>query len=87
MKSCLDGVFGGVFLLALAILTLAVAMAAFDSPPPQQPHGTPFLPRRTEDAYTNWGQGRAPESNHCPPGTIRFETDEGLFLECLRGTN
>jgi hypothetical protein len=43
------------------------------------------LPHRAIDALTNWGQGHAPELNVCMPGTIRFETDEGLFLECYRG--
>lgn len=43
------------------------------------------LPHRQINELTNWGQGRAPESNHCPPGTFRFETDDGLFLECFRG--
>jgi hypothetical protein len=42
------------------------------------------LPHRPVDTLTNWGQGRAPESNRCPPGTIRFETDDGFFLECFR---
>lgn len=42
------------------------------------------LPHRQINELTNWGQGRAPECNVCPPGTIRFETDEGLFLECFR---
>ena len=44
------------------------------------------LPHRPVTELTNWGQGHVPESNHCPPGTIRFETDDGLFLECMRGT-
>lgn len=35
---------------------------------------------------TNWGQGRAPPTDWCPSGTIRFETDEHLFLECYRGS-
>lgn len=47
----------------------------------------PRLPHRPVTALTNWGQGHAPESNRCPSGTIRIETDEGLFLECFRGTN
>lgn len=42
------------------------------------------LPHRPLNELTNWGQGRAPESNRCPPGTIRFDTDDGLFLECYR---
>lgn len=44
------------------------------------------LPHRAVNELTNWGQGRAPAQNHCPPGTIRFEMDDGLFLECYRGT-
>lgn len=44
------------------------------------------LPHRPVDSLTNWGQGRAPAQNVCPPGTFRFETDDGLFLECFRGT-
>lgn len=79
MKSWLDGVTAGVFLVALAILTLAVAMAAFDRPR--------ALPHRPITELTNWGQGRAPEANHCPPGTLRFESEDGLFIECFRGTN
>lgn len=43
------------------------------------------LPHRPVDVLTNWGQGQAPESNWCPSGTIRVETDERLFLECFRG--
>lgn len=42
------------------------------------------LPHRQIDELTNWGQGRAPSENHCPPGTLRFETDDGFFLECFR---
>jgi hypothetical protein len=45
------------------------------------------LPHRTVDELTNWGQGHAPAQNHCPPGTLRVDTDEGLFLECFRGTD
>lgn len=44
------------------------------------------LPHRPVTELTNWGQGHAPPNNHCPPGTVRFETDDGLFLECFRGT-
>jgi hypothetical protein len=40
------------------------------------------LPHRAINELTNWGQGRTSATNHCPPNTIRFETDEGLFLEC-----
>lgn len=47
----------------------------------------PHLPHRPVDELTNWGQGHAPELNRCPPGTIRFTTDDGLFLECYRGTS
>lgn len=43
------------------------------------------LPHRPVDQLTNWGQGRTPQANVCPPGTFRFETDDGLFLECFRG--
>lgn len=50
----------------------------------QAPHA---LPSRPIDQLTNWGQGRAPDTCHCPPGTIRIDTEDGLFLECLRGTN
>lgn len=42
------------------------------------------LPHRPVDAYTSWGQGRTPADNVCPPGTIRFELDDGIFLECFR---
>lgn len=45
------------------------------------------LPHREVNELTNWGQGHAPEANHCPPGTIRMETDGGFFVECFRGTN
>jgi hypothetical protein len=48
----------------------------------ESPHS---LPSRPIDQLTNWGQGQAPESNQCPIGTIRIES-EGLFLECLRGS-
>lgn len=47
---------------------------------------THALPHRAVTELTNWGQGRAPEANHCPPGTVQFEV-ENLFLECLRGTD
>ena len=47
----------------------------------------PPLPHRAITELTNWGQGRAPDPNHCPPGTVRMITDDDLFLECLRGTN
>lgn len=43
------------------------------------------LPHRPVDAYTSWGQGHNP-GLHCPTGTIRFETEEGWFLECYRGS-
>lgn len=43
------------------------------------------LPHRAATELTNWGQGHAPEMNHCPPGTIRVDTEEGWFLECFRG--
>lgn len=42
------------------------------------------LPHRPITQLTNWGQGRNPGSNDCPPGTVRFELDDGLFLECMR---
>lgn len=42
---------------------------------------------RPVDSLTNWGQGKAPAANVCPPGTLRFDTDDGLFLECMRGTS
>lgn len=45
------------------------------------------LAHRPINELTNWGQGRAPSIDRCPPGTIRFETDDGLFLECFRGTS
>lgn len=44
------------------------------------------LPHRPINELTNWGQGRAPEPDHCPSGTVRLDID-GLFLECMRGTN
>ncbi len=43
------------------------------------------LPSRAVDELTNWGQGR--QTMVCPPGTIRMDTDEGLFLECYRGSH
>lgn len=45
------------------------------------------LPHRAVDSLTNWGQGRQGSTNACPPGTVRFETDDGLFLECFRGNH
>lgn len=45
----------------------------------------PGLPHRPVDSLTNWAQGRVPSDNVCPPGTFRFETDDGLFLECFNG--
>lgn len=42
------------------------------------------LPHRPLNELTNWGQGRNPGSNDCPPGTVRYELDDGLFLECMR---
>lgn len=44
------------------------------------------LPHRPVDALTNWGQGHAPTPGKCPRGTLEFDTEEGLFLECYRGT-
>lgn len=44
------------------------------------------LPHRPVDSLTNWGQGRAPTPGQCPQGTVEIEVD-GVFLECLRGTN
>jgi hypothetical protein len=44
------------------------------------------LPHRPVDTLTNWGQGRAPESNECGPGQVRFEIEPGFFLECFRGS-
>lgn len=41
------------------------------------------LPHRPIDSLTNWGQGRAPAIHDCPPGTMEFDTEEGLFLECF----
>lgn len=41
------------------------------------------LPHRPVDQLTNWGQGRTPPDNVCPPGTVRFEIDD-IFLECFR---
>lgn len=49
-------------------------------------NGPRSLPHRPVNALTNWGQGRAPTPGQCPPGTVEIEID-GLFLECLRGTN
>jgi hypothetical protein len=63
---------------AMFALVLAHALGLFTPKP---------LPHRPVDALTNWGQGHAPIANQCPPGTIRFETDDNLFLECMRGTN
>jgi hypothetical protein len=45
-------------------------------------YAPPELPHRAIDAYTNWGQGQSTIA--CPPGAIRMDTDEGLFLECFR---
>lgn len=42
------------------------------------------LPHRPINELTNWGQGRNPGANDCPPGTVRYELDDGLFLECMR---
>lgn len=42
------------------------------------------LPHRPINELTNWGQGRNPGPNDCPPGTVRYELDDGLFLECMR---
>jgi hypothetical protein len=44
------------------------------------------LPHRPVDTFTNWGQGRAPESNECGPGQVRYEIEPGFFLECFRGS-
>jgi hypothetical protein len=41
------------------------------------------LPHRPVDSLTNWGQGRTPSDNVCPPDTVRFEVDD-IFLECFR---
>lgn len=67
-----------VVLGALGGVGLAIELAA------HAPDEYKVLPHRPVDELTNWGQGRAPAGNLCPPGTIRFETDEGLFLECYR---
>jgi hypothetical protein len=63
--------------LAIAVLVLTIAHALGYFAPRALPH-------RAVTDMTNWGQGRAPASNICPIGTIRFETDDGLFLECFR---
>lgn len=49
-------------------------------------HMPKTLPHRAVNSLTNWGQGRQGSTNACPPGTVRFETDDGLFLECFRAT-
>lgn len=72
--------------LPFAFLFCACGFAAllwidWDYQPP------PRLPSRPVDELTNWGQGHAPDPNNCPPSTIRFDTDDGLFLECYRGTD
>lgn len=48
------------------------------------PDSVHYLPHRPINELTNWGQGRNPGSNDCPPGTVRYELDDGLFLECMR---
>jgi hypothetical protein len=64
-------------ILALLVfdLTVAHAIGYFDPHP---------LPHRAITETTNWGQGHAPQENRCPPGTLRFETDDNMFLECYR---
>lgn len=64
--------------MKLAILTILLLTGCSQHPA--------SLPHRPLTTWTNWGQGRAPEGNVCPAGTFRFETDEGLFLECYRGS-
>ena len=64
------------FAIGIFLLVILHAVGLFDPRP---------LPHRAIDALTNWGQGHAPEGNRCPPGTIRFETDDNLFLECYKG--
>ncbi len=67
-------------LLAILILALTVAHAiGLFAPRP--------LAHRPITPLTNHGQDMQPLSNLCPPGTIRFNTDDGLFLECYRGSN
>lgn len=67
--------------IVLVILTLVLALAS--SIVYHQTHQP--LPHRPVDQLTNWGQGRAPEGNVCPPGTIRMtEPTTGLFIECFR---
>lgn len=41
------------------------------------------LPHRPINELTNWGQGRNPGPNECPPGTVAFYVED-LFLECYR---
>lgn len=68
----------------IGIAVVWISLTAFLLWHYREPHG---LPHRPVTELTNWGQGHAPESNRCPRGTIRFETDDGLFLECYRSTN
>lgn len=78
--------YGGLAGLALIVILVVTWFNSMLTRLDQLPefHG---LPHRPLNELTNWGQGRAPEPSHCPPGTIRLDTDDGLFLECLRGTN
>ena len=74
-------------MFAGALAGLGLAMEAIHLTDPAETWAQPehkALPSRPVDELTNWGQGHAPAANVCPPGTFRFETDEGLFLECYR---
>lgn len=68
-------------------LMICLALYAIDVQVERDVENARGLPHRPVDQLTNWGQGRQAPTNDCPPGTVRYETDTGFFLECYRGTN
>ena len=77
---------GAAFIVTYGVIAGIALALEFIGPRISNTDDTVTLPHRAPDELTNWGQGRQPPTNDCPPGTVRMEAG-GVFLECFRGTN